>query len=73
MYLAERVYRWVGHDYALYFDGGYPLPAALDDVLAAVRNLEVPVAVYRGHITGGEPLVLKRGVLVMLHVSYQLS
>ena len=73
MYLAERVYRWVGHDHALYFDGGHPLPTALDDVLAAVRNLKVPVAVYCGHIAGGEPLVLNRGVLVMLHVACQLS
>ena len=63
----------MGHDHALDLNGGHPLSAALDDVFAAVRNLEVPVAVYRGHIAGGEPLVLQRGVLVVLRILCQLS
>jgi len=56
----------VGHDYALDFNGRHPLSTAFNDILAAICYLEVPVTVYCGHIAGGEPVVLQRGILLML-------
>ena len=56
----------MGHDYALDFNGRHPLSTAFNDILAAICYLEVPVTVYCGHIAGGEPVVLQRGILLML-------
>jgi len=56
----------VGHDYALNFNGRHPLSTAFNDILAAICYLEVPVTVYCGHIAGGEPVLLQRGILLML-------
>ena len=63
-------HRWMRHDDAIQLDGGYPLAARLDQVLAAVCDLEVPEAVDGGHITRREPLVFPCGILVMLHMTH---
>ena len=62
------------HDDAIQLYGGHPLAAGLDQVLAAVCDLKVPEAVNGGHIARREPLVLRCGILVMLHMTHiQLS
>ncbi|MHB9287104.1 hypothetical protein ACKVMT_08695 [Halobacteriales archaeon Cl-PHB] len=49
----------VGHECVLQFDAGYPLPAALNDVLGPVDDLEKAVVVDRHDVVRLEPVAVE--------------
>ena len=57
----------MGHDGVLELDRGDPLAAGLDDVLGAVRDRHVALAVERADVAGAQPAVVElRRVLVLV-------